>query len=366
MQFLSGSNIKPVISSLQNHLAVPLVSQLTPHQSRIALIAAAIFSTLAALFFYFFTCFRRQDNDTTISATQQSSQSSPSISRVDQAVRETPPLAVQYAKPQEASKLVEPPSVNSLPASVKQSQPKAVDDEDMGGETDDDFGLVDEDYIDASADSEEMDEDSLEETPKKAAQPAQKYYLNGKECSLRTLKCHEKLTQELNVVGKELGKAVDNGDCLLDSFGQGLSKHLGREVTIKELRLQLSAFIQKLDQGPDSANWFKQAKQKEYAASDTYEDVRDRIAFDCAESLEKGFIPIWPQEWLEGVILCRLYQVNLRVYTAGCIDEDSEKMGYEDNYYSGEQDYPAHEHYPHTIEMALWPPHFMPVWKKGE
>ena len=87
MQFLSGSNIKPVISSLQNHLAVPLASQLTPQQSRIALIAAAIFSTLAALFFYFFTCFRRQDNDTTISATQQSSQSSPTTSRVEQAVR---------------------------------------------------------------------------------------------------------------------------------------------------------------------------------------------------------------------------------------------------------------------------------------
>lgn len=128
----------------------------------------------------------------------------------------------------------------------------------------------------------------------------------------------------------------------------------------------MSAYIKELDQGPESANWVKQAKQKEYAASDTYEDVRDRIAFDCAESLEKDLIPIWGREWLEGVILCRLYQVNLRVYTAGCIDQDPKKIGDDENYYTGEQDYPSNEHYPYTIEMALWPPHFMPVWKKEE
>ena len=59
------------------------------------------------------------------------------------------------------------------------------------------------------------------------------------------------------------------------------------------------------------------------------------------------------------MILCRLYQVNIRVAAqTGCIDQDPKKIGDDENYYTGARVIRRIGHHPYTIEMALWPPHF--------
>jgi hypothetical protein len=186
------------------------------------------------------------------------------------------------------------------------------------------------------------------------------FNIDGKLISLRTIKSLQKLEKDLALLGKVHGSAVDNGDCFWHAFAQGLSAFLGREVTIKELRKKVSEEILRLDKRPNQENWVKKMMIDDYM--DTYEQYRDRVAFTCGEVLEKGWLaPIWGQEKRDGVILCQLYQVNLKVYSVGCINDHPSQMEDEENFYSGEDDFPKNQPYESTVEIALYTGHFLPV-----
>lgn len=257
---------------------------------------------------------------------------------------------------------------------IADTDSEAGDEENVDSEEE---GIASDDEVSSTGDQEDwmyednswMEEDISDEIKsKKPASAKEKYYINGKECSLRTLKCVEKLEEFLSALGKEHGTAIDNGDCFWDSFAKSLGRLLGREVTIQELRERVSHEVKKLDQGPDEANWVKHMIQKDRYAPDTYEDYRDRVGLDCAEILARGLpAPIWGQESRDGAILCRFYQVNLIVYTVGYYDDDISKAADKDNYWTCEdegQKYPSGESYPHNIEIALYPGHFVPVRNK--
>lgn len=64
----------------------------------------------------------------------------------------------------------------------------------------------------------------------------EKYYLNGKKISYRTLRCLQILEKNLEELEKVYGTAIDNGDCFWGAFAQRLSVILKRVVTLKERR----------------------------------------------------------------------------------------------------------------------------------
>lgn len=399
------------LSIVKQQVLLPISKKLSLQQQRIAILAAAIFSCIAACFLLYLACFKRKA--VPVTTTNQASEgltttpkiegvstpvlkpiADPTGARLEEGKQlpldveklrgavDQPSKQIDSQKDTQIQTLPVEPSEKSLPKPdpEKESVPddfqsserssEEIDEEDEVGDDEEFPGVEDDvdldDYF-ASMDEDDFEEDSDEEIKPKKPLPlaaTKKYYLeNGKECSLRTFKCIEKIEADLKALDKEHGTAIDNGDCFWDSFAQGLSRLLKREVTIKELREKVSAEVKRLDQGPVEANWVKKMIGKEFAAADTYEDYRDRVAFDCADILEKKLsAPVWGQEARDGVILCRIYQVNLIVYTAGCLDEDLSKMEDKGNFYSGDPKYPRGENYPNTVEMALYPGHFMPVW----
>lgn len=192
--------------------------------------------------------------------------------------------------------------------------------------------------------------------------------IGDKLVSRRTLNCLKKLESVLAPLGKTYKSAVDNGDCFFDSFAQGLSVILKRKVTVKELRQKVSDYIIQLDRGPVDKNWVKDFFKKEFCAVDNYETYIKRIGYTHQETLDNDWpAPIWGELRREGVILCRLYKVNLKVYEVGYTDEDINKMNDLDNYWDSDPSlYPKNEKYDQTIEMALYPGHFMPIFDKQD
>ena len=71
-------------------------------------------------------------------------------------------------------------------------------------------------------------------------------------------------------------------------------------MTLQDLRQTISEYIQKLDKGPDEDNWVKKMMQSEFIVMDTYEQYRDRVSYDCEESLKRGILPVWGQERRDG------------------------------------------------------------------
>lgn len=360
---------------MTQQLWLPVREQMTAQQRTIAMIAATIMTLFAAcltLYLYF----SRQKPLPSITTSTTNIETSERVDQVAAPVINLPVHpAVAVAPVEIPSKNLSQIEQTPTPPPVvhqKEKTPAIIEHVDEANSTQDEIEEFEVDDFEGCDFPEEdyswMEDDIFEENskPEKPLSSAatKKYFIDGKQVSLRTAKCLEKLKEDLKELGKEYGQAIDNGDCGWDSFKQGLARVLGREFTIKELREKVSTEVQKLDQGPEKDNWVKAMIEKEYAAAETYEDYRDRVAFDHAEIMEKGLpSPVWLQERRDGVILCRCYNVNLVVYGVGYIDEDIRKMEDTENFYSDEPlKYPASEKYPHIIEMALYPGHFVPVW----
>lgn len=224
--------------------------------------------------------------------------------------------------------------------------------------TSEESGLDEEDFTLSDID----DEVNKQNESQKRVVPAL-VIIDGKPVSLRTLNCLKKLEGVLKLLRKKAGIAKNNGDCFWDAFAQRLSVILRQPITVQELRQKVSCYVQQLDKGPDEENWVKRMIKKEYAPMDTYENYRDRVAYDADEALRRELpSAIWGQEKRDGVILCRLYQVNLKVYEVGYFDDDPSKMTDMKNYWDSDaRIYPQSEIYPHSVEIALYPGHFVPV-----
>ena len=210
-----------------------------------------------------------------------------------------------------------------------------------------------------SMDNEDDDFSYNEYEERTKNKKAEAFFINGKWISLRTLKTLSMIEKKLAEKNKICGKAIDNGDCFWDAFAQALSRVLGKNITNKDLREKVSQEVHRLDKGPEEENWVK--KMMKTDPMDTYEDYRDCVAFTCDENKKIGKLPVWGQEKRDGVIICNLYQVNLKVYGAGLLDEDG-SLDDENNFYTQEDDYPNEQPYPQTVEIAIYPGHFVPVY----
>lgn len=190
--------------------------------------------------------------------------------------------------------------------------------------------------------------------------------IDGKRISERTINCLKKLEATLQSLGKTYGNAIDNGDCFFDAFAKSLALVLNLQVTIKELRQIVSDYVNQLDQGPEEKNWIKKMNGKEYAEIDAYEIYKKRLDYTFEEALQKKWhLPSWANQRREGVILCRHYKVNLKIYEVGCLDDHPSKMKDVNNFWTSDPEiFPKNETYEHTIEMGLYPGHFLPVFDK--
>lgn len=353
---LNQSFLQHSLSAVRQHVLLPL-TELTAKQKIVAVIAAVIFSCMAACALLYYTCFKRNEN---VKVPEKPIQEDQTAAKTAHAVLPQLKLVIPETPP------VSSPKVEQLTPAEKKEEKVDTDFESSESPDDieeDDFDSEDQISVgedEITSDGESSDEEDV--TPKKSDAPKQKYFIEGKEYSLRSFKCIEKLKAELKSLGKITGSAIDNGDCFWESFAQGLSRLLGREVTIKELREIVSKEVKRLNQGPENENWVKRMIDKEVRPAESYEEYLVRVALDCHEALEMGFTPVWGQEARDGVILCRHFQVKLEAHSSGCYDDHPSKMEDKDNFFIGSQNYPYGEKYSRKIEIAIYPGHFVPVW----
>lgn len=340
---LNQSFLQYSLSAVRQHVLLPL-TELTARQKIVAVIAAAIFGGIAACALLYYTFFKRK----------------PQVKPVIPDVPHVPSPKVEPVIPDVPP--VPSPKVEPLPSPKKNGDITDIESsespDDVEDSDNDDRISEEEDEI--SSDGESSDGEDV--PPTKSDAPKKKYLIGGKEYSLRSFKCIEKLNAELKSLGKIAGTAIDNGDCFWDSFAQGLNRLLERKVTIKELREIVSKEVKRLNQGPENENWVKRMIDKEVRRAESYEEYLVRVVLDGNEASEMRFPPVWGQEARDGVILCRHFQVNLETHLSGCYDDHPSKMEDQDNFFIGSQNYPYGEKFSSKIEMAIYPGHFVPVW----
>jgi hypothetical protein len=384
MNIFNSSFVNHSLSVLKENIYPHLDSAWGAQQKRIFIIASAVFTLLAAYFLIHYCIFNRrkdvkdQGETKVSSATKQEESANPTTVQVFQKALTASPLPVndmskaqgevriKIPTPQRADARFKSPGQSLTPTFTPKREDRKIDENSKSSPYsvndwfDDPFDLELNEAL-----SDVSDDDGEDESSEVQSGPQQVFTIEGKLVSLRTIKCWEKLDKELEKLGKKRGKAIDNGDCFWDSFAKTLTLKLGRTVTIAELRQKVSEEVKRLDQGPDEENWVKKGMRGD--SMDTYPEYRDRVAYTCSEALEQKLTsPIWGRQNRDGVILCHHYKVNLRVYSVGCIDEHPSKMEDEENFYWGEDDFPKGQPYSETIEMAIYPGHFVPVFNKDE
>lgn len=185
--------------------------------------------------------------------------------------------------------------------------------------------------------------------------------------SRRTLECRKRLIQTLKEKGKILGEAIDNGDCFFDAFAQSINKLLNLKHTVNTLRSLVSQLANDLHKASNGQNWIKDQLRGDYSL--TYETYLTDIQFGA--DFRVG--PFWGIHKVCGRLLSDHFKVNLVVYDQDvsdplsgedlrAIQENDPNFVEEIIYSEGETGYPADLAYPQTVEMGLYPGHYMPVF----
>lgn len=179
---------------------------------------------------------------------------------------------------------------------------------------------------------------------------------NPKKVSPRTVKCLDKLQEVLSTTSRYYGQAIDNGDCFFDAFAQSLNQVQSKNLTVKDLRLAVKEYLENLK----DTKWIEELLNVSSAKPKcSYEDFKDKVGY-AGDQIDYA---LWGEERIEGVILCRLYNVNLKVYEVGVYSEEASEIEKNENYWIGEDNvYPINEKYEQIVEIALYPHHFIPVF----
>lgn len=343
----------PSLLKIEDKIITSLKYTLSARQKKITCIVLAIFAFISAscLMHYFFCRGKKSTPKIIIKSRHSPSQISeikfPSL--LDQKINSNKQQNETEARVVEKSRLKR--SSSTLENEKRKNE--KIEEEDLEG-----FGFIDEKGF-----SDFFEDEEVETCVKSKIGKGKLIELDGKLVSMRTFKCMQKLKKELEPLRKTYGNAIDNGDCFWDAFAQGLSKVLGKKFTIKELRQNVSDEIEKMDKGPEQENWVKKSMQAD--VMDTYQAYRDNVAFTCEELLEKNSSAIvWGQEARDGLILCHRYQVNLTVYSSGCLEDDPSKMEDDENFYYEQREILKDKPYTQTIEIGLYPGHFIPIFNK--
>lgn len=189
----------------------------------------------------------------------------------------------------------------------------------------------------------------------------------GKLVSPRTVECRNRLVQTLKEKGKILGEAIDNGDCFFDAFAQSINKLQNSNHTANSLRLIVSDQANELHKATNGVNWINDKLRRDYAL--TYKTYLTDIQF--GSDFRVG--PYWGMHGVCGRLLSDYFRVNLVVYDQAASDplshEDllnAQEMdpNFVDEiiYSEGQTDYPTNLSNPQTVEMGLYPGHYMPVF----
>jgi hypothetical protein len=369
-----------------NVLEFSLIAQ----QQRVALIVSAIFSALAAAFLMVYYFLSNTKNSNVIDKDQLLHDKESVVVKTDSTAKEILDPSSSRDKPihddkqrqkaKGAKKSQERPTV--LPQSPQKSSTPVIDSKNQKriDATVRDFESLEgydpeEDLLEFDEEGSEFDDFDVDEylsniddasgSSEIKVKPKVKCYIGGKEKSYRTFRCLQILEKHLDSLGKVFGTAIDNGDCFWDAFAQRLSIILNKPVTVKELRQQVSDEVHRLDKGPEEKNWVKKLMTSDIM--DTYQQYLEQVAITCDEIMSQGlkFYPVWGQEKRDGLILCHLYKVNLRVYGVACADE-IDKLEDDECFCLYSEDFPDTLPYKHTVEIALYPGHFIPVHDKAD
>ncbi|MDR0288552.1 MAG: hypothetical protein LBH78_00615 [Rickettsiales bacterium] len=100
-----------------------------------------------------------------------------------------------------------------------------------------------------------------------------------------------------------VGKAIDNGSCFFDSFGQGLEQQTGTQVTVERLRDDCREFAQN-----NPPEWFQHAIAYSYDNNgQRRNETMDAYITNIIDNNR------WGDPEVEGRILCEKYKVNLHI-----------------------------------------------------
>lgn len=209
--------------------------------------------------------------------------------------------------------------------------------------------------------------------------------------------------QNMLLPNQYLGEAINNGDCFYDALAQALEQ-IGVKKTLKELRMNISNCLQDskyqksfklhIEGDPTGVESFDQYQKYVGYTNDELTQLRVRDP-DAPTG------PYWGNPLREGLLLCKIYQFNLRIISAGILENEVRKdpeykkwahakLGvnedapifkvYEENiqnrliqlysqdnlYYTGDETYPEGDFYQNTCTLALFENHFIPVLQKPQ
>lgn len=127
------------------------------------------------------------------------------------------------------------------------------------------------------------------------------------------------IQSRLNSLGKLMGDAIGNADCLMHAFCQVINVNQKQNLNVENLRFQHSRTILAFSDFSRTwlDDWFDANKGK---VKETIQDFASKIQFS-GTSQE----PIWSFTQREGRILSALFNVNLRVYRGDISGLDDEK-----------------------------------------
>jgi hypothetical protein len=127
-----------------------------------------------------------------------------------------------------------------------------------------------------------------------------------------------------NYPGMILTATEDTGDCFYDAFAQGLSQILGRQVTIKELRIVAYNYVNT----GNNIEWVKRI------LGDKFNEYKSFVNEDAAMAKSKGRSPVWGSGKVDGRIFMEVYNVNFRELAEFYFNENltrAEGVASEDN-----------------------------------
>lgn len=201
--------------------------------------------------------------------------------------------------------------------------------------------------------------------------------------SERTRSCKKLLNVKLAELNKKYGYAKDDGDCFFDAFAQALNRALGSDLTDKDLRkllsehannpenqLELMFFLGKDFSAIQTVRFKNPQSPTETEMEKSFKAQKNnKLAFEeykqkVGKSIEDG-IPMWGREYIEGEFLCEIFGVNLRVYGVSQEEPKDPLVHYVEDFPKQPTDVFKRLKDKPTIEIALYPGHFIPVFNNA-
>lgn len=121
------------------------------------------------------------------------------------------------------------------------------------------------------------------------------------------------VSNQLKAIGRTFGHAEERGDCFFDAVAQQLNKLLGKSLTKRDIRNEISKHLQKVNKDPYS----QEAVQYQALRGDevSYEDFCSQV-HKCLEDFEPGQgVPVWGDR-ATAQMIADIFNVEVHVYAS--------------------------------------------------